>query len=145
MITVAGRRLKPLPKQLKKLLLWAGAVFVLFLLIVLGSHRCLSRANRKAEAPWRQIGRIAQRQLDLVSELASLAANPPPEFAKPLRLLRQTHRALEQQYEILTRSPSMTQNQLGDYERAYKAMTASVERILRTAPAPAASGAGGSQ
>ena len=134
MDTVAGRRLRPSPKQLKKLLLWVGFAVVLFLLLMVGSHRLLTQADRKTEMSWQQIRRLVQRQLDLVSELTPLVANAPPEFTKPLRLLKETHQALQQQHGALARSVSVTPDQLRDYEKAQEAMAASVERVLRTGP-----------
>ena len=138
MDTLAGRRLKPFPKELKKFLFGIGSAALLFVFLLFGSRHLLLQADRKADAPWRQIRRLVQRQLDLISELMPLVANAPPEFEKPLRLLKETDQALRQKHEAVTHSTSVTQSQLREYETAHRAMTTSVERVVRTWPGAAA-------
>ena len=135
---LAWRRLKPFPKQLKKFLFGIGSATLLFVFLLFGSRHLLLQADRKTEAPWRQIRRLVQRQLDLVSELTLLVANAPPEFAKPLRLLKETDQAFRQKHEAIAHSTSVTQSQLREYETAHRVMTTSVERVVRTWPGASA-------
>ena len=116
-------------KQFKNLLAGTGVVVVLGALSVGGAHHRLTLADRRVEAPWGQIRRLVQRQLDLTSELASLLEGSFPGFKKPLRRLEKSRQQLFEQHRFLrTRA---AQRQLHDYEKAQQEMAADVERVLR--------------
>ena len=117
-------------KQIKRVLFRVGAVAALLVLLILGCYRLLVWADRRAEISWRQIRRISQRQLDLVSELTSLVKEPFPGLTRPIRQLKDSQeRLLESQAAL--RAP-VTQSQLRGHEKSYSEMTTALERIVKT-------------
>ena len=131
MIRLSRELMNPkIAKQIKKVLLRVAAVVVLLVLLMLGSHRLLTRADKRAEASWRQLKRVSQRQLELVPELASLVKESFPGLTRPMRHLKTSHERLLERQAVL-RAP-ITQDQLGGYEKTYSEMTTDLERIVKT-------------